>query len=219
MFYSVLLIIHIVSGSAALIGGLAAIVARKSKGLHSRAGTVYYISMYVVGATAITMTLIRFNPFLLAIGLFAVYLTYTGRKAITMFRATEPWKPQFSQLLPSYLALAVSVFMIGWPMVRMFMEGHFFVPILGVFGLILFLNAWQDVKALREVSNLFPRNRMFLLMHIGKMSGAYIATVTAFLVNNVSTNPAWIAWLLPTLIGSPLIARSIRIWKQKLRLA
>jgi hypothetical protein len=179
---------------------------------------VYYFSMYAVGATAVTMTLIKFNPFLLAIGLFSFYLTYTGRMTILYFRRTEPWKPDFSQLLPSYCALALSAGMIGWPIMQMIIGGGFFVPVLGIFGLILFLNAWQDITILRDPVNLFPRNRRFLMMHIGKMGGAYIATFTAFLVNNFNSNPAWIAWLLPTLIGSTLIARSIRIWKEKLRL-
>lgn len=49
-------------------------------------------------------------------------------------------------------------------------------------------------------------NKSWIRYHIGRISGAYIAAVTAFLVSNVSTNPEFIAWLLPTVIGIPLVS-------------
>jgi uncharacterized membrane protein len=219
MIHSFLLVLHVISGTAALGGGLTAIIARKSKGLHTRAGSVYYLGMYGVAVTGVAMTLMKFNPFLLAIGLFSFYLTFTGKRFIEYYRRREIWKALPSDLVPGYVAVAVAVFMIVWPLVQMLYSKVVMVPVLAVFGLILLLNAVQDIRALKCTENLVPRNRRFLLMHIGKMGGAYIATVTAFLVNNVQTNPGWIAWLLPTIIGSPMIASAIRNWKHKLRLA
>ena len=37
------------------------------------------------------------------------------------------------------------------------------------------------------------------------MSSRTIATITAVLVVNVDTNPVWLAWILPTLIITPVI--------------
>ena len=45
----------------------------------------------------------------------------------------------------------------------------------------------------------------WLPLHIGLMCGSYISFLTAFLVVNWS-NP--LAWILPTVIGTPLIART-----------
>jgi uncharacterized membrane protein len=52
--------------------------------------------------------------------------------------------------------------------------------------------------------------------HINGMAGSYIALLTAFYVDNGKNLPLWshlphIAyWVLPTLIGVPLVARSLR---------
>ena len=210
---------HVIFGVASLAGGLTAILARKSKGLHTRAGMLYTIGMYGTGITGVVMSVIRFNPFLLSVGLFALYLTYSGKVSIDLFRRKETWNPDWKQLAPAVMAIAVAAFMILWPMSQMLISGTFFVPVLAVFGLILMLNAIQDFRLLSGKANLYPRNRNFLVAHIGKMGGAYISTLTAFLVNNVSTDPAWVSWLLPTLVGTPLIVLSIRNWKSKLRMA
>jgi hypothetical protein len=44
-------------------------------------------------------------------------------------------------------------------------------------------------------------------VHIGLMCGSYISFVTAFLVVNLGLGSI-VAWVLPTLVGSPLIARA-----------
>jgi hypothetical protein len=51
----------------------------------------------------------------------------------------------------------------------------------------------------------WPKGKHRILLHLNRMGGACIATVTAVFVVNIQTNPAFIAWLLPTLIGTPLI--------------
>jgi hypothetical protein len=48
----------------------------------------------------------------------------------------------------------------------------------------------------------------WLLWHIGLMCGSYISFVTAFLVVNLGLGSP-VAWVIPTLIGSPLIGRTI----------
>jgi hypothetical protein len=218
MIYNILLFLHIIAGTAALGGGLMAIIARKSKGLHTRSGIIFYQGMIGVAITAFVMTLIKFNPFLLSIGVFSLYLTYTGKMAIVNFRKKEKWESSLADKLPGYIALAVSAFMMAWPLVLMFLSGKIFVPILSVFGIILFLNAMQDIRFLQKTENLVPENKNFLIQHISKMGGAYIATVTAFLLNNISFQPVWIGWLLPTIVGTPLIIYSIRSWRAKLRI-
>ena len=48
------------------------------------------------------------------------------------------------------------------------------------------------------------------ILHAGRIGGAYIAAVTAFLVVNFSFLPPLLVWLAPTLVGSAAIALSIR---------
>lgn len=47
----------------------------------------------------------------------------------------------------------------------------------------------------------------WLPVHVGFMCGSYVSFVTAFLVVNWESP---LAWILPTLIGSPLIALAVR---------
>ena len=41
--------------------------------------------------------------------------------------------------------------------------------------------------------------------HLGRMLGATIATLTAFIVTNFSFEPAFVLWLAPTALITPLI--------------
>ena len=82
------------------------------------------------------------------------------------------------------------------------------------------------------LTTIFPRNdiRMFrtrnvedrlwwLYHHIGTMSGSFIAAFTAFLVQNNArlfpANLAWVGWVLPTVLGVPVIVLYIRRYKRK----
>lgn len=50
--------------------------------------------------------------------------------------------------------------------------------------------------------------------HIGSMGGSYISAVTAFVVVNIQLPQyGWVLWILPTLIGSVMIARTILKYK------
>ncbi|MFC1411866.1 hypothetical protein ACEZCY_21665 [Streptacidiphilus sp. N1-12] len=48
----------------------------------------------------------------------------------------------------------------------------------------------------------------WLAWHIGLMCGSYVSFVTAFLVVNLGFGSV-LAWILPTLVGTPLIGRTI----------
>ncbi len=78
-FYKIVLILHIISGMMALTGGITAALARKRKGLHSKAGNIFYYSMIFSSSSALLMCLLKFNPFLLGIGLFTLYMIIGGK--------------------------------------------------------------------------------------------------------------------------------------------
>lgn len=218
MIYQTLLLIHVAGGTVALITGLLAMFLKKSPGKHAVAGNIYYWAMMINGSSAIVMTLIKFNLFFLVIGIFSLYLVHTGKTTIQYWRRKEPWENTAADLLPMYIGLIASVIMILHPVVRMIIAGKIFVPVLGVFGSILMINSIQDLKLMANKENRKPRNKQFLIRHIGKMGGSYIAALTAFLVNNVYIDPMWVVWLLPTVIGTILIITSTNSWNKKLKL-
>ncbi len=73
-----------------------------------------------------------------------------------------------------------------------------------------FFFAWKGKRAVKN------RKVGWIKSHISGMLGSYIAMTTALLVVNVSsipghqTIPTFIYWMLPTIIGTPLIVRTIK---------
>jgi hypothetical protein len=91
-------------------------------------------------------------------------------------------------------------------------QGDSFTIVYLVFGGIGFLFSFQDWK------NFSGRSRIknfFLTTHIQRMTGSYIASVTAFLVVNNTVLPSVVAWLLPTAILTPFIVKWVRKYKVK----
>jgi hypothetical protein len=87
---------------------------------------------------------------------------------------------------------------------------NYFGTVLLVFGVISILMVLQDFKNYQgkiEIKN------FWLLVHIQRMIGAYIAATTAFLVVNNTVLPGVVAWLLPTVILVPLIFKWTRKYK------
>ncbi|MEI8279563.1 MAG: hypothetical protein WCG87_07340 [Bacteroidota bacterium] len=217
--YKTLLVIHILIGIAALSSGAFAIFSKKGGKLHTQSGKIYYTSMFGIGISALCMTLMKWNPFLLAIAIFSTYLTYSGKKSIDNWRLKHAYVPGIKDKIPFYIAFITSIVMILWPITIMMSEHKYFVPILSVFGLIMFSLSRRDIQMYNNADNFLPRNKKWLLRHIGSMGGAYIATCTAFLLNNIHIDPPWILWLLPTAIGAPIITLAIIKWIKKLKIS
>jgi uncharacterized membrane protein len=201
LLFHIFLGIHIAGGMAALFTGLAAILAPKGKRLHNRSGRVFFYGMMAVAVSAVYLGIAHWSEFLLHIAVFSFTLTYAGWRSI-----------RNKSLRPStldWLVMALGLVNGGWMVSTL-------NTVLIVFGLIQGMNALNDLRTfirLRRKQPLPPK--AWLLRHIGSMLGAYIATATAFIVVNVrDVEPAWLPWLLPTVLGTPLIV----YWSRKVRL-
>ncbi len=200
--YKIFLGIHILSGFTALVSGLLAIVSQKGKKLHKIAGLTFFISMIMVCISAILISLMKDNHFLLHIGIFSFYLVFSGYRSV-----------KNKSLNPSIMdwVLLLTTFMNCLAMV---LSGQLVLMVFGVLGGSL---AAQDAKLFYDIirQKEILKNQ-WLLRHISTMLGGYIATFTAFLVVNVSLESApWLPWLLPTIIGTPLIAYWTRKYQPK----
>ncbi|HLP32398.1 MAG TPA: hypothetical protein VK202_02935, partial [Bacteroidia bacterium] len=77
--------------------------------------------------------------------------------------------------------------------------------------LLLFIIARNTYAQFQGEEKLKEIRKHRINTHLGNMSGAYIATVTAFLVVNVDfIQPGWLVWLFPSVIGVPFIFYQIR---------
>ncbi|GAB3758947.1 DUF2306 domain-containing protein [Spirosoma pomorum] len=215
----VLLSAHIVAGFTALTVGLIPMFFSKGTRIHKRAGLIYVYCMMVGMATAFLLCVLQpfkmMRLFLIGIAVLSLYQSLTGWRAAKQ----KKQKPQMIDKLLTYLTLTVSVAMLGFG-AYLLTNGFSVVAILfTVFGFLTFKNAWYDAKSFTKR----PEKMHWFYHHITRMGGSYIATFTAFLVNNANRivpdgAPAWtetIGWFTPALVGSLLIARTVNYYKQK----
>ncbi|MBD2699799.1 DUF2306 domain-containing protein [Spirosoma sp. BT702] len=219
-----LLILHIATGSIALLVGMIPMFSKKGSRLHNRAGLVYVYCMITVAITALLLCALQpltmMRLFLTGIAVFSFYLSMSG------WRATKQKKsgPTVADRVMMYTTLAVSLAMISMGVNLMSRPGNVFFPVLFTFfGVLTAVFATQDIQRLRK-----PTEKMhWFFQHFTRMGGSYIATFTAALVTNIGRilppdAPAWtgtIGWIAPSIVGGMLIGRTVRYYKQKFNVA
>lgn len=200
-----MLYLHIAAGATALLSGLVPFFSPKGNKLHKRSGKVFFWAMILISFTALIISVYKSNSFLLAIAVFSFYMNYTGIRVLKYKQGAFRWF--------DWIPLAISALAV----VYMFYTMNI---ILVVFGALLTFFIVQDIlKQLKPEEDKKTIAKQKIISHLGRMSGTYIATFTAFAVVNINfVKPGWLVWLLPTFIGVPVIVYFIRVWKEKLGL-
>lgn len=213
-----LLITHVTAGTVALILGLVAMFAKKGGRLHNRVGRVYIWCMTYVALSAVLLFIVQpftlSRLFLSGIAVFSFYLSTTG------YRGAKQRKVGFTQFdhWLTYSTLVVSSGMILCGIYLTWQAISVLSILFSFFGCLTMVFAMQDFFQFGK-----PVEKMhWFFQHLTRMSGSYIAALTAFLVN---TNlrvphgaPAWfslIPWIAPSVIGGMLIGRTVRYYKIK----
>ena len=135
----------------------------------------------------------RIIPF--SIGVFSSYFVISG------FRSIRFGLKEFNLAMDRWLAYGITttgVIMILYPLV---LEGQLNVVLL-TFGTVAIVIGVRDVVLFKDRTRL---RKSWLKLHLGKMVGAYIAAVTAFLVVN-QILPGLFSWFVPGIAGGIFIA-------------
>lgn len=214
-----LLILHIAVGTIALFIGLVPMFSKKGSALHNRTGLVYVWCMIIIAITALLLCGLQpfkmMRVFLTGIAVFSFYLCLTGWRA-TKQKITGPTP---ADKLLTYLTLVVGMAMMGFGAYLLTNGFSAFAILFPLFGFATFRNALYDFRSFGKK----PEKLHWFYHHIIRMGGSYIATFTAFLVNNVyralpDNAPSWLGmlpWIAPGLIGGLIIGRTVRYYKQK----
>ena len=193
----ILLPIHILSGTIALLSAIMAVLSEKGKKLHVFSGRTYFWSMVAIFLTAIPMSIITSNIFLFLIAFFSFYLAFAGirfarnRKGIA---TTSDW-------------IAVGLMILSgvgmWTLAAiLFMNNNsMYIPLL-VFGGFAIVLGYGDFKSHKNKTAIGKER---IGKHLQNMIGGTIAVITAVLVVNVKIEPVWIWWVLPTVLIVPVI--------------
>lgn len=204
------LILHIVAGGLALLAGAINLMRKKGDGTHKTIGKVFVISMLASCLAAIFLSLLKGNIFLFLIGFFTLYLIGTGMRYLkTTRRRVKANRVSTSDWFMTFL-LGIFSLALYYLSVTFFIRGQLFGLVLLSFAALSSFMVYQDYIVLNGKST---AQNFGLLMHIQRMSGAFIASLTAFIVVNVNFLPGVITWIFPSLLVVPFIV----MWTKKYR--
>lgn len=203
---------HILFGSLSLLLGGAAIAAKKGSAIHIKSGKWYALSMLFTCVFSLFVSIPKANYFLVCIAFFSYYGVFMGQRYIHLKKIEHKSSIEKIGIAMGFLS---SLGMIATAIY--FFTHNQIGPgiILTVFGCLFLLGIYEDWKILYKNQE-YAYPKMWLEMHIKRMSGGYIATITAFIVvNNRGYVPDLVGWLGPGIIGGVLIGMAIKKIKPK----
>ena len=232
--------VHIAAGSIALILFWIPAIAPKGGRTHIRAGWVYVVCMSVVVVTAFAMSGLAFtiplairgitqplspaalSDFLRGQRIFATFLAYLAGVTLAAgwqgIWATETKREPKTMRTPFSLTLNVVVLLGGLTVLVLGIK-YRSGPLIGLSPIGPLIGAGNLRYILQG-----PQTRMhWWYEHLGSMTGTAIAAYTAFLVfggarlfPSVARSQLYtIFWVLPTLIGVPVIFATVAYYRRK----
>ena len=204
--FSIILAAHIIGGSIGLLSGSVNIIAKKGGRQHKFVGRLFVIAMLIAGLSALVLSVLHPNQFLFMVGIFTVYMVGTGARYLHL-KNRHNQKPRAFDWFLTLLMLLAGILFFGLGVLSLSQSNLFGLVYItfSFFGLLFVRN---DIKNYRRTTG---GKNYWLSGHLQRMTGAYIASSTAFLVVNANYLPAFIPmivyWLLPTIVLTPLIIK------------
>lgn len=180
-----MLLLHIITGSLGLLSGILVVILKKGNALHIRLGMVFLLTMSLSAMSALYLSLVGKNVFLFMVGIFTLYLLSSGYRAQMAVRPPVPVK--LADVLPAWTMLVFAALLTGYGLFALFSKGHFLGWVCLAFALIGGLLAREDLYFYHR-KHIYRRKNV--QMHLSRMTGAVIASFTAFLVVNNTFYPA-----------------------------
>ena len=206
---------HVFCGATVLLLGLVQMFGKKGGKSHILLGKVYVGAMWWICLSAVCIiSFYRFSAFLMVIAVLTFYSSFTGVRVLKRKKiGTEKWYDWVVAIATALFGLGLIGY--GINLYFSFPGNEILVILCLIFGFFTFYNAYQDLRFfLRKQAN---SKVWWLRQHIGAMGGSYIAAVTAFAVQNPDlilpgSSYQWLLWILPAIIGSPVVSRASRKW-------
>ena len=193
----ILLSIHILTGSVALVSAALALSTEKGKKFHVLIGKAYFWSMVIIFLTAIPMSIITGNVFLFLIAIFSFYLAFSGMR----FAKNRTGVPTRVDLIAVNFMFLSGVGMWILAIIYFIDNDSQFIT-LTVFGFLALFLGYGDFQTFKNQTAIGKER---IAKHLTNMMGGTIAVVTAVLVVNPPSNPEWVWWILPTVLITPVI--------------
>ena len=193
----ILLSIHILAGSVALLSAASALLTEKGKKFHVLIGKAYFWSMVIIFLTAIPMSIITGNVFLFLVAIFSFYLAFSGMR----FAKNRTGVPTRVDLIAVNIMLLSGIGMWTLAIIFFIDNDSQFITLI-VFGFLALFLGYGDFQTFKNQTAIGKER---IAKHLTNMMGGTIAVVTAVLVVNPPSNPEWVWWILPTVLITPII--------------
>jgi len=206
---SMMLFIHVVAATGALISGALAIILKKNTPKHKPVGKFYFWCMTVVFITATFISIVKQLQFLFLIGIFTYYSTIIAYRALKLKNLHNGQKPHMIDWLIEGIAGISFLGMVAFAVILYYQSKSSQAIIPFVFGVVgtygVYRNSMKFINGQTETM-------YWLKKHIGNMCGSYIGAITAFVVNQSEhiPLPQVILWLGPTAIIVPIIVMELK---------
>jgi hypothetical protein len=205
----VMVMVHGGLGTLALLAGLGAALAPKRRGWHVLSGRVFAVTLLVSLLAIAGPILLRRNVFMMGLGAVAWFAIIEGWRALRRYRGTLQAAPDIVDYAVVAVtgAMAVGLAIFGlWVLVR---TANPLAAVCLGFAALAGVLLWASIRRWRaEVTR-----RQWLAVHIGHMSGALGAAVTAAAVVNLEGwfgSWQWVLWVGPTVVSTVWGQRAIR---------
>lgn len=190
--------LHIAAGTVAVLAGVVAMVTTKGGRRHRQAGTAFVAAM--AGVVATTFLLAWFDPtrfrlFLVLVAVFSGYMAFSGYRVLARKRPVDDPTPV--DWAAAVLVVTACLALGSWGVARLG-GGSTFGVVLVVLGGIGLAFGLVDLRTFRTGGG------EWVVSHLQRMVGAFIATVSAVSAVNLGSLGA-VAWLWPTVALTPLI--------------
>ncbi len=203
--------IHITSGAIAFVVAPIALIAHKGGENHRRWGKVFFWSMTAVALSAVIMAPMHENLFLTLVAVFSFYLAFSGYRALFRKDFYKTHKTAFIDWFFVIINCLFSLTLLVFGIIRL---PNSFGVISIVFGFIGTAIGFRDIVSFVRP----PKDKsQWFFSHMVGMVASYIAALSAFSAVNLTFVwlPTSIQWLWPTVIGTPLLRRWVRSYKNK----
>lgn len=208
------MLLHIACGLGCLVAGPWAMLARPKGGaLHRLAGRLWIVLMSALAGTAAFLLCFRWSAFFFALSVLSFYLAFSGWRVLK--RKRPHLNPAERAKPVDYLA-ALAAIATGIASVLFWQRGIFgngAAIVLGTLGFAV-VTACYDLWRFRFPSQIqLPGT--YLIEHLAKQGGAYIAVASAFSGTVLTVLPIAVAQTWPAFVGVPLIlVVSNRYWRR-----
>jgi uncharacterized membrane protein len=206
LLIDILMFVHIAAGLLCLaIGPVAMLAKPKGGGRHRLAGRAFMVLMGVLAATAFALLVFRWNPFFFALAVLSFYLAFSGWRVLRRKRPDRDPTQRATRTdwLTGIATIGVGIVSVFWWQRGVF--GNEAAIVLGMLGFAVGA-AGFDLYRFANPRFLSRWPGFWLIEHLTKISGAYIACACAF-TGTVMGHflPIALAQTWPAIIGTPLL--------------